>query len=294
MANGILVLILDEKERSIDNRLSLLALFYRFKLSLFIKTPKHCKRIACFMSSNRRGQRYHHKSLSNITQFTTMANAVQYLSPSRRKVSTLRCRNGEQKTPKREKEIIKLPVSKDHSDRKATCPQDKSLEDSRKLLPVESWNDSAAYTLDLLDSSFGRLTPPSSVDARDLEIENAASRNTSIRWSTIDIHVHEKGLGASVPSTGPPVGIGWQAVEHIQVSIDDYEQQRPPRRIRMEMLTPSRSRQDELLDSGLSLRELRDVCLEVATIRQQRRKSSKDGRLLRRVVQLLSWKPKPK
>jgi hypothetical protein len=224
-----------------------------------------------------------------------MANAVQYLSPSRRKVSTIRCRSADQSTTERDNGSIKVPVSKDHSDRKTTCSQEeKSLENNRKLVPVESWNDSAANTLDLLDSSFGRLTPPSSVDAQDSAVENTTSRNTSIRWSTIDIHVHEKVLGASVPSSGPPVGIGWRVVENVQVSIDDYEQQRPPRRVRMEMLTPSRSRQDELLDSGLSLRELREACLEVATIRQQRRKSSKDGRLVRRIVHLLSWKAKAK
>lgn len=185
----------------------------------------------------------------------------------------------------------KFPVSSDQSERRIVCPYEENFARNRKLLLEDRWDDSAGHTLDILDSSFGRMTPPSSIDAQDSEVDST-SHETSITWSTIDIHVHEKVLGDNVPSSGPPVGIGWQAVEHVQVSIDDYEQQRPPRRIRMEMLTPSRSRQDELMESGLSFRELREACLEAATIRRQRQKSSKDGRLIRRIAKLFPWKAK--
>ena len=174
-----------------------------------------------------------------------------------------------------------IQFSRDQSERK----------DRKLIVEEERWNDSVGHTLDLLDSSFGRITPPCSIDARDSE-GDSTSHETSIRWSTIDIHVHEKVLGDNVPSSGPPVGIGWHAVEHVQISIDEYEQQRPPRRIRMEMLTPSRSRTDELMDSGLSFRELREACLEAATVRRQRQKSSKDGQWVRRIAKLCLRKSK--
>lgn len=222
-------------------------------------------------------------------QFTMiMAEDVQCMSPSRRKVFALSCegeeRGGVERAQSRYSSKYPVPI---------VFQQEKISKRFNNLKTEDRWNDSAGDTIDLFDSSFGRTTPSHSIDDDQNSVEvDSASHKKSIHWSTIDIHIHETILGDNVPSSGPPVGIGWRTVEHRHLSIDEFEQQRPARRVRTEMLTPSHSRLDDLMELGLSFRELREACQLAATIRRQRQKSSKDGRLLLRIGKLFSQKSK--
>jgi hypothetical protein len=111
----------------------------------------------------------------------------------------------------------------------------------------------------------------------------------SVRWSTIDFHSHEMLLGDN-PSirSGPPLTISWKAHAHHQISIDDYENFKPERRRKSEMLSPRQMREDLLISAGYSRSELRKATTEAAAIRQMRHRSIKDGQFK---AMIAKWKP---
>lgn len=124
----------------------------------------------------------------------------------------------------------------------------------------------------------------------------------SVQWSTMDWYSHEIILGdnPSVSTGGPPITIRWKAHEHVQMTIDEYEQQwevvgapvqteEPTKsmtttttttrrsRSKAEMLIPRQLREEWLRNGGYSRKEIAAASAEVERIRRLREQSARDG-----------------
>lgn len=79
--------------------------------------------------------------------------------------------------------------------------------------------------------------------ASDTSEDSNSSQRVS--FSTVEFHEHANVLGCSPSTTnGPPIEIGWQQIDHLSISLDDYEEQRPPRRIKEELVMPGVIREE--------------------------------------------------
>jgi hypothetical protein len=74
-------------------------------------------------------------------------------------------------------------------------------------------------------------------DSDDVE---ASFRGNSVSFSKVEIREHPIILGCS-PSTshGPPIEIGWQSISSMCFSLDEYEEIRPDRRVKNQMIMPA-------------------------------------------------------
>jgi len=73
----------------------------------------------------------------------------------------------------------------------------------------------------------------------------SAFSERSVSFSTIEFHEHAMILGCS-PSTseGPPLEIDWNKLNTSTFSLEDYEELRPPRRIRNQLIMPGFVREE--------------------------------------------------
>lgn len=73
----------------------------------------------------------------------------------------------------------------------------------------------------------------------------SASSERNVSFSTIEFHEHMMILGCSPSTTeGPPLEIAWDKVNTCTFSLDDYEELRPPRRVRNELIMPGIVREE--------------------------------------------------
>lgn len=90
----------------------------------------------------------------------------------------------------------------------------------------------------------------------------AAPPKRSVKFSDIEIREYETALGDN-PSVraGPPIGLGWEYAPAGILKVEDYEQQRGPRRSRQEILIPRFVREEKLRDFGVSREEI-SLCVQ--------------------------------
>lgn len=72
-----------------------------------------------------------------------------------------------------------------------------------------------------------------------------SSSERSVGFSTIEFHEHAMILGCSPATTsGPPLEIDWEKMSSATFSLDDYEEWRPPRRVKQQLIMPSFLREE--------------------------------------------------
>jgi hypothetical protein len=111
----------------------------------------------------------------------------------------------------------------------------------------------------------------------------------SVSFGHVEIHSHAIVLGDNPSvSCGPPLTMKWKAFDNQTLTLDDYEQHRPDRRLRDAMVIPRMVREDWLRNAGFARSQLRDSIASLAKIKQQRLRSARDGprrtATLRRIV----------
>jgi hypothetical protein len=112
-----------------------------------------------------------------------------------------------------------------------------------------------------------------------------------IRFSTIEIRDYPRILGDNPSTTqGPPLTIDWIPMRSCSLSIDEYEQSRPPRRQKDKMIVPKSIRMDWLREEGYSRGELKEAELVVVKARKGREASSKQSVKLAESKEALSRK----
>ena len=64
-------------------------------------------------------------------------------------------------------------------------------------------------------------------------------RESLVSFSTVEIREHAMIMGCS-PSTmqGPPIEIGWESLSSACFALEDFEENRPPRRVKGQMAMP--------------------------------------------------------
>uniref|UniRef100_A0A7S1B2H3 Uncharacterized protein n=1 Tax=Corethron hystrix TaxID=216773 RepID=A0A7S1B2H3_9STRA len=121
-----------------------------------------------------------------------------------------------------------------------------------------------------LDGSTGsrrrnRICRGSSMDSDDI----------SVSFHTLEIREYERELGDNPScSRGPSVAIGWRYAEPQTISVDEYEDNRLPRRESFQMVIPQPVREKMLLDSGHSRTEIQKAVKKTNITKGQRRKTA--------------------
>ena len=72
-----------------------------------------------------------------------------------------------------------------------------------------------------------------------------ASSERSVSFSTIEFHEHAMILGVSPSTThGPPLEIDWEKMNSLTFDLDEYEELRPPRLVKHQLIMPGELREE--------------------------------------------------
>ena len=72
-----------------------------------------------------------------------------------------------------------------------------------------------------------------------------ASSERSVSFSTIEFHEHAMILGVSPSTThGPPLEIEWEKMNSLTFDVNEYEELRPPRRVKEQLIMPGEIREE--------------------------------------------------
>lgn len=98
----------------------------------------------------------------------------------------------------------------------------------------------------------------------------------STSFSTVEIRQYPITLSNNPGGgQGPPICLDWRHDEEKTqvIGLDDYEEERPPRRDEIEMYMPEYLRRWRLLERGVSMKEMRKATKDANCVRQQRKAS---------------------
>jgi hypothetical protein len=116
-----------------------------------------------------------------------------------------------------------------------------------------------------------------SSQAASFESSYTASKKTStvVQFSTITIKSYLIVLGDN-PSAmrGAPISLGWKAVHSENLSLEDFEDHKPPRRSKHQMIIPRAIREDWLRDLGYTRAELKEAVDQATKIQKSRTKNA--------------------
>lgn len=121
------------------------------------------------------------------------------------------------------------------------------------------------------------------VDPLNESVRSCVSRSSSISFSTVEFHEHAIVLGDNpATSCGPSLEIDWTKQHSTIIPLDDYEDERFPRRTRNELKIPLSIRRDLLLENGYTMREI----MESKSIKQrsENKKSSNLKKILKNMA----------
>lgn len=85
--------------------------------------------------------------------------------------------------------------------------------------------------------------------------QSSSRSSRSVRWDSITIQMHQRELGdnPSCTATGPPVTLEWKPFQTRTLDLDSYEERRPERRQKEEMIAPPEQREVRLMHSYSAL-----------------------------------------
>lgn len=75
--------------------------------------------------------------------------------------------------------------------------------------------------------------------------QSSSRSSRSVRWDSITIQMHQRELGdnPSCSASGPPLTLGWKPFQTRTLDLDSYEERRPERRQKEEMIAPPEQRE---------------------------------------------------
>mmetsp|Transcript_23634 Transcript_23634/g.66765 ORF Transcript_23634/g.66765 Transcript_23634/m.66765 type:complete len:275 (+) Transcript_23634:424-1248(+) len=97
----------------------------------------------------------------------------------------------------------------------------------------------------------------------------------SVQWGKIVIRSHAIRLGDNPSCWGPPITTQWQHHEEVCVTVDQYEDTRPPYRHKKELIMPTSTREDLLRNAGYSRGEMKEAAERGSLIRVYRNRNSR-------------------
>jgi len=95
----------------------------------------------------------------------------------------------------------------------------------------------------------------------------------SLGFASVEIREYSRTVGDNPScSSGPPVSISWEYNVVGEISLDDYEDTRPPRRSHFEMVLPRKVRQDMLKrEWDISQKEIAEAVRRNVKVKNQRK-----------------------
>eukprot|EP00429_Kryptoperidinium_foliaceum_P120430 CAMPEP_0176304094 /NCGR_PEP_ID=MMETSP0121_2-20121125/62253_1 /TAXON_ID=160619 /ORGANISM="Kryptoperidinium foliaceum, Strain CCMP 1326" /LENGTH=107 /DNA_ID=CAMNT_0017645689 /DNA_START=56 /DNA_END=379 /DNA_ORIENTATION=- len=75
-------------------------------------------------------------------------------------------------------------------------------------------------------------------------------------------------------TSGPPLEIDWEKMSTATFALDEYEELRPPRRVKQQLLMPVFLREEVLLESGYSRNQIND---HLQRLKEERRSSGRSS-----------------
>lgn len=103
-----------------------------------------------------------------------------------------------------------------------------------------------------------------------------------VSFGHVRIYSHKCTLGDNpAVASGPPLTVEWKAFDTHTLDLDSYEEKKPEPRSKDAMILPRSLREAILRKEGFSRGEMKEVTEEVMKIQLERRRSSRDTRLLR-------------
>lgn len=179
----------------------------------------------------------------------------------------------------------------------------RSLLRRRRRLPLSSPSlrtldlSSGDFRLTALDSESERSRDPHGCIRYCTQAESVrqlyGSRKASekqVRWGTVDVHSHVVCLGDNPDCTsGPPLQISWKSFATQQLALDDYEENRPERRTKKELVVPRYIREDWLRNNGYARSQLKEATEEVQEIRKSRAQVAANARRRAKFLRIFSF-----
>jgi hypothetical protein len=99
-----------------------------------------------------------------------------------------------------------------------------------------------------------------------------------VTFSTVEFHTHAVILGDNPSvSVGPPLAMGWNAVQSDSLDLEEYETSRPPRRQKRDLIIPRNMRVSWLRDEGYARSELAEVEDDIKMIKKYRKTNAHKG-----------------
>mmetsp|Transcript_50 Transcript_50/g.112 ORF Transcript_50/g.112 Transcript_50/m.112 type:complete len:286 (-) Transcript_50:324-1181(-) len=98
-------------------------------------------------------------------------------------------------------------------------------------------------------------------------------KHLSLQFANVNIREYSRTVGDNPScSSGPPISISWEYNIVGNITLDDYERTRPPRRIQKEMVIPRRLREDMLrYEWNASRKDITESIRRNVRIKNQRR-----------------------
>ena len=95
-----------------------------------------------------------------------------------------------------------------------------------------------------------------------------------VGFTHVTIRDYPRSIGDNPASTsGPSISIGWKHEAECTIPLDEFEENRAPRRLGREMIIPAQIREDLLRQEGYSRAEIMQCMKELNIIRGQRRRT---------------------
>ena len=134
----------------------------------------------------------------------------------------------------------------------------------------KAFNDSLASLL-----SNGSKSQGDGIDDDDEEDDDDENDNSPVlKFSTLEIREYDTQLDTNPSvSCGPAMALSWSYNVSARVTIEKYEEVRPPRRKMREMRVPASEREHRLRMSGVSRKEIEESIKSIEKARKKRRKA---------------------
>jgi hypothetical protein len=114
--------------------------------------------------------------------------------------------------------------------------------------------------------------------SRSETASESSSLQPTVTFSIVEFHTHAVILGDNPSvSIGPPLAMGWKAVQSDSLDLEGYETSRPPRRQKRDLIIPRNMRVSWLREEGYARSEIAQVEDEIKMIKKYRKKNAHKG-----------------
>lgn len=107
---------------------------------------------------------------------------------------------------------------------------------------------------------------------KDDSMTSSTRSERSVSFHRINVREYKSIVGDNPSVTnGPPIQLGWDFKEGIELEVESYEQEKGPPKDMLALVLPRKEREDRLMDSGHTRKEISDAIREVKVSKNQRR-----------------------